>query len=107
MQTDRNIHKPDITIRDNEKETCMLIDVAILGDGNVIKEIVEKILKYKHVTTETERKWNVKANVISVIIGANGTISKSFRKYLNNIPKKHEINELQKNSHIGHFTHTS
>ena len=31
VQTDRTIpnNKPDITIRDNEKGTCMLIDVAI------------------------------------------------------------------------------
>jgi hypothetical protein len=33
--------------------------------------------------------------VIQVITGANGTISKSFRKYLNNIPGKHEIKQLQ------------
>ena len=38
VQTDRTIlnNKPDIIIRDNEKGTCMLIDVAISGDINVI-----------------------------------------------------------------------
>ena len=30
--------------------------------------------------------WNVKTKVIPVIIGATGTISKSLRKYVNNIP---------------------
>jgi hypothetical protein len=30
------------------------------------------------------------------MIGANGTISKLFRKYLNNIPGKHDIKELQR-----------
>jgi len=35
--------------------------------------------------------WNVKAKVIPVIIGATGTISKSFRKYVSNIPGKHEV----------------
>jgi len=40
-------NKPDIIIRDNEKGTCMLIDVAISGDRNVIKKEAEKILKYK------------------------------------------------------------
>jgi len=36
VQTDRTIssNKPDIIIRDNEKVTCMLIDVAISGDTN-------------------------------------------------------------------------
>jgi len=39
VQTDRTIpnNKPEIIIRDNEKGTCMLIDVAISGDRNVIK----------------------------------------------------------------------
>jgi len=38
VQTDRTIpnNKPDIIIRDNEKRTCMLIDVTISGDRNVI-----------------------------------------------------------------------
>ena len=35
--------------------------------------------------------WNVKTKVIPVIIGATGTISKSFRKYVSNIPGKHEV----------------
>ena len=87
MQTDRTIpnNKPDI-IRDNEKRTCMLIAVAIPGDRNVIKKEAEKILKYKALTIEIQRMWNVKTRVIPVIIGATGTISKSFRKYVSNIP---------------------
>ena len=49
VQTDRTIpnNKPDIIIRDNEEGTCMLIDVAISGDRNVIKKEAENILKYK------------------------------------------------------------
>jgi hypothetical protein len=48
MQTDRTIpnNEPDIIIRDNEKGTCMLRDVAISGDRNVIKKEAEDILKY-------------------------------------------------------------
>jgi len=40
VQTDRTIpnNKPDIIISDNGKGTCMLIDVAISGDRNVIKK---------------------------------------------------------------------
>jgi hypothetical protein len=34
--------------------------------------------------------------VIAVIIGATGTISKSFRKYVSTIPGKNEVKELQK-----------
>jgi hypothetical protein len=34
--------------------------------------------------------------MIPVIIEATGSISQSFKKYLSNVPGKHEIKELQK-----------
>ena len=79
----------------------MLIDVAISGDSNVIKKEAEKILKYKDLTIEIQRMWNVKTEVIPIIIGATGTISNSFRKYVSNIPGKHEVKELQKTAILG------
>ena len=77
VQTDRTIpnNKPDIIIHDNEKGTCMLIDAEISGGRNVIKKEAEKILKYKDLTIEIQRMWNVKTEVIPVIIGATGTVS--------------------------------
>ena len=89
-------NKPDIIIRDNEKGTCMLIDVAISGDRNVIKKEAEKTLTYKDLTIEMQHMWNVKTKVIPLIVGATGTISESFRKYASNIPGNHEVKELQK-----------
>ena len=79
----------------------MLIDVAISGDRNVIKKEAEKIIKYKELTIEIQRMWNVKTKVIPVIIGATGTISKSLGKYVSNIPGKHDIKELQKTAILG------
>jgi len=54
----------------------------------VIKKEAERIVKYTGLTIEIQRMWNVKTKVIPVIIGATGTISKSFRKYVSNIPGK-------------------
>jgi hypothetical protein len=79
----------------------MSIDDAILGDRYMIKKEAEKIIKYKHFATEIECAENVKSNVIPVIIGAAGTIPKSFRKYPSNVPGKHEIKELQKTAILG------
>jgi hypothetical protein len=59
------------------------------------------ILKYKDLTIQIERMWNVKTRVITVIIGATGTISKSFRKYVSNITGNHEFRELQKTAILG------
>ena len=46
VQTDRTIpnNKADLIIRDDKKGTCMLTDVAIPGDRNVISREAEKIL---------------------------------------------------------------
>ena len=52
----------------------------------MIKEEAGKIIKYGDLTVEVQYVWNVKINAIS----------KSFRKYLNAIPGKHDINELRK-----------
>jgi hypothetical protein len=45
--------------------------------------------------------WNVKAKVIPVTIGATGTISKSFRKHVSDIPGNHDVRELQKTAVFG------
>jgi hypothetical protein len=98
IQTDRTIpnNKPDNVIHDYEKGTCMLLNVAIPGDRNVIQTEAEKILKYKDLTIEIHGMWNVKTRVIPIIIGVTGTISKSFRKYKSTIPRNHDVRELQK-----------
>jgi len=67
----------------------------------VINKEAEKIIKYKDLTTEIQRMRNVKAEVIPVIIRANGTVSKPFSKYLSNISGKQEIKEPQKTAILG------
>jgi len=74
----------------------MLINAAVPGDRNVIKKAAENILQYKDLITKIQCMWNVTAKLIPVITGATGTISKSLRQYLSNIPEQHEIKELQK-----------
>jgi stage III sporulation protein SpoIIIAA len=71
----------------------------------IIIIIAEKISKYQDLIIDIQRMWNVKAKVIPVILGATGTTSKPLRRCLNYILGTYEIKELQKNSHIGHYTH--
>jgi hypothetical protein len=40
--------------------------------------------------------WNVKAEVIPVIIAVTGTISKSLRQYLSNILGRHKIKGIER-----------
>jgi hypothetical protein len=69
---------------------CLLTDIALSGDRNVIiKKEAEERLKHKDLTTEVQRMWNV---ISAVITGASGTISKLFRECLNEIPGS--LNEI-------------
>jgi len=100
IQTDRTIpnNKPGIIIRDNENGTCMLIEVAILGDRNVIRKEDEKILKYKDLTIEIQRMWNVKTN--------NNRNDRDYFKVIQKIRRQHtrktRSQGTTENSHTGH-----
>jgi len=75
----------------------MLIAEAIPGgDRNAIKRDAERTVKYKDVIIDIQRMWNVPAKMIPVITGASGTISESFRQYLTNVDREHEIKGVQK-----------
>ena len=81
------------------------MDITISGDRISLKKETEFVLNYEDLTTEIQRMWNVKTEVIPVIIVATGTISKSLTKYLSNIPPKHDISELQQTAILSLHTY--
>lgn len=48
----------------------MVIDVAIPGDSNIRKKKAEKPEKYQGLKEELERRWEIKAKVVPVVVGA-------------------------------------
>jgi hypothetical protein len=82
MQTDREVpaNRPDIIIKNKKDKICLLIDVAIPSDRNVMQKESEKKLKYKNLSIEIRRMWNMKCFVIPVIIGATGIVTKGLKK---------------------------
>jgi hypothetical protein len=76
-----------------------LTDVPISGTCNVIKKATEKILKYKDLTTEIQRMWNVTTKVIPVITKGNWSHLKIVQKITRKAP--------QNNSRTGHCTRTA
>jgi len=72
VHTERTIRnsKPDIIIRDNEEGTCILTS----GDRRVVEREAEEIRQYRDNTLAIQRRWNVKTEVIPLILGATGTI---------------------------------
>jgi len=67
-------NKPKNIIGENNKGTCLLIDVALLGDRKIISKETENNLKYKDLILEIQNKWNVEAKVIPVIKRANESL---------------------------------
>jgi hypothetical protein len=70
VKTNRTIpnNKADIIILINDKGTCLLRDITISEDRNVIKKKAENILKYKGLTVETQYMWNVQVETEIIII---------------------------------------
>lgn len=98
IQTDRCVpaNKPDIIIKNKKEKTCIIIDVAIPSDYNIVQKEAEKRTKYKNLAIETQRMWGMKTRVVPIIIGATGTISKSAAKAISEIPGRHNLSALQK-----------
>jgi hypothetical protein len=59
---------------------CLLIDVAIPSDRNLIQKESEKKLKYKNLRIKIQRMWNMKCFVLPVISGATGIVTKGLKK---------------------------
>jgi hypothetical protein len=81
VQTGREVlaNRPDITVRNKKDRTCLLIEVAIPSDMNVLLKEAEKKLKYKNLSIEIQRMWNKKCFVKPVIIGDIRIVSRSLK----------------------------
>ena len=69
--------------------------MAIPPDRNVVQMEAEKKLKYKSLCMEIQRMWNLKCTIIPIIIGATEIVTRSLRKNLEAVPRKHSIDSLQ------------
>ena len=103
VKTDRYIlcNKPDIIIQEKDSERCLIIDVAIPSDYNIQKKATEKMSKYVDLQIECQRMWNKKVEVIPIIKGATGIVKKGIQSYLQRIPGKHNLYNLQRSAILG------
>jgi len=62
--------------------TCVLIDVPILADRNIVQKEVVKKLKCRSLCTEIQRMWNIECVIVAVIIGATRSVTKGLKKDL-------------------------
>jgi hypothetical protein len=76
--TDILVNRPDIIIENKRDNICLLIDVAIPLDRNAVQKEAEKKLKYKNLSVEILRMWNVEC-VTPVIIESTGPVTKGLK----------------------------
>ena len=79
-------NRPDIIIKDKVQKKCFIIDVACPVDTNTVKKETEKISKYGGLRVELERMWGTDAEVIPVIVGGLGAVTRNFSDLLSKIP---------------------
>ena len=75
--------KPDIIVVEKEEKKCTIIDIAIPGNNRVGAKEKEKIEKYDNLKWEIKKMWSMKkVEVIPVVIGALGAVTKNFEQYI-------------------------
>jgi len=58
-------------VKNKTDKICLLVDVAVPSDRNVLHRVAEKVLKFESLCTEVEEMWNMKCLVMSVVIGGD------------------------------------
>ena len=101
--TDRTItaNRPDIIIKGLVNSTCKLIDVSIPSDRNIALEEIGKKSKYKDLELEIQRMWQMKTEVIPVVVGALGTIKKGMVENIKRVPERANVTDTQTTSMLG------
>ena len=88
IQTTRPIgaNRPDLVVRDLSSRKALIIDIACPNDINVIAKESEKISKYQPLCAELRKLWGVECEVVPVVVGGLGVISKNLGDHLARIP---------------------
>ena len=102
-QTDKVIEHswPDIVCINKRTKSCLIIDIAIPGDKNIITKEQEKIDKYQDLQTELGKLWKLKTEVVPVVVGALATTSQNLNIYIKKIDVPIVTSCLQKTVILG------
>ena len=88
--------KPDIVIWDKERKTAKIIDVTVPNDFGLNRAERGKITKYQDLKNDLRRTWSLKdIDIIPVVVGATGLVTKNLKNYLEAIPGRPSIQEAQ------------
>ena len=77
-------------------KSCQIIDVAFPEDGRVSENEDKKVEKYQDLAREVRTMWDVRTEVILVIVGALGSLPMNLENNLKVIDAKISVKMIQK-----------
>ena len=88
IATDRPIvcNRPDILVKDIENKRILVIDISCPCDTNVRKKELEKLAKYGELKLELQKMWGMECEVLPVVVGGLGAVTKNLKDYLARVP---------------------
>ena len=104
MQTEETLeyNRPDITVIEKKSKKCILIYPARPFDTRIETNEEEKCTNYSELKYEIAKIWKIRQiEVISVLIGALGTVTKHFKKLTEKLDLDLTIEVLQKSCLFG------
>ena len=94
--------RPDLILVNKKATSCVIIDVAIPGDCRISEKEIRKIEKYQNLKRELKRLWSLKkVEVVPVVVGALGCISKGFSGWMDTLGTKLNVGMVQKSVLLG------
>ena len=73
-----------------------MLDAAVPADKNISLKEFQKLSKYKDHEIDVTKMWKLKTKAIPVVIGALGMIKKGTQNFIDQIPGKPSLQEMQK-----------
>ena len=94
--------RPDLILVDKKAKSCVIIYVAISGDCRIRAKEIKRIEKYQNLMRELKRLWSLKkVEVLPVVVGALGCISKGFCGWMDTLSIKLNVGMVQKSVLLG------
>ena len=89
--------RPDIVVIDKKERVCLIVDIAVPAGRRVEEKEQEKVEKYQDLKREIGRMWEIrKVQVVPVVIGALGSVSKGFDKWIGKLDIQCNFVDMQK-----------
>ena len=73
-----------------------MLNVAVPPDKDISFKEFQKLSKYKDLEIEVTEMWKLKTKTIPVVIGVLDMIKKGTQNFINQIPGKPSLQEMEK-----------